>query len=499
MKKLLGAALALLMGTTCAIGFTACGDDDDNVNYEEVVANAKDQISMMYDKAAYAETDASFAVLGKTQYNGVDCTVTWTVSSEVAAYMSVGTTLDAENKITISVNSRPETDIAYILTATVSAGDKSAKRDFNRTLKGQKKSDVMTVAELLALDKTKTVDIKSGKYTNKYYSEDGTTAKTVTVKGYVVDAGEWSDEYSNYSNVYIADEYSDSKNSSSKDALQVYRIKNDSVFVKAKGDICRGDLITFEGCVQIYNNNFELNYCGEVNVTCKDLVQDTRTGAQRAEAAINEVEIPASVITDLVLPDSTFRGVTLSISSSNTAVIANDGTVTRPAADAADANVTVTVTATCDGATKAKDFPVTVKKISDIANAGEPASLAFTAANRTKFEADQVVIASGSVTATLDKASSTTACNNGNYTNNHLRAYKGSKLTIAYTGITKVVFHCEANYSIEANLKAMFPNAAVSVVGNDVTIEFDSAVNEVIIDMSVGQARIVSIDINPAA
>ena len=166
----------------------------------------------MYGKASYNETDASFAVLGKTQYNGIECAITWTVSQEVATYMSVGTELDSDNKVTISVNSRPEADVAYKLTATATAGNESAKHEFSRTLKGQKVSDIMSVAQVLALDTTKVIEIKNGKNTFKYYSEDGTTAKVVTVKGYVVDPGTWSSQYSNFSDIYIVDEYSDAKN-----------------------------------------------------------------------------------------------------------------------------------------------------------------------------------------------------------------------------------------------------------------------------------------------
>lgn len=502
MKKLLSAVFALTIGVTCTASLAACGDDKDGVNYTEVVNGAIDQVKEMYGKASYNETDASFAVLGKTQYNGIECAITWTVSQEVATYMSVGTELDSDNKVTISVNSRPEADVAYKLTATATAGNESAKHEFSRTLKGQKVSDIMSVAQVLALDTTKVIEIKNGKNTFKYYSEDGTTAKVVTVKGYVVDPGTWSSQYSNFSDIYIVDEYSDAKNKNSDDALQVYRIKPDSVFLKGEGDVCRGDLITFEGCLQVYSGKFEMSYCGDVNVTCKNLEQDKRTDEQRAEAALNEVEFESTVIADIVLAKPSFRGVTLSMTSSNTAVIANDGKVTRPAADASDATVTITVTAKCGEATKNKQFVITVKKLSNVV-AGNPATVTFAAANRDKFEADQVTFISGGATVTLDKASSSTACNNGNYTADELRAYKGTNFKIEYTGITKIVFHSSSvgryTADLESNLKAAFPNAAISVVGHDITIEFDAAVNEVLIAMSVGQARIVSIDINPAA
>ena len=166
MKKLLSAVFALTIGVTCTASLAACGDDKDGVNYTEVVNGAIDQVKEMYGKASYNETDASFAVLGKTQYNGIECAITWTVSQEVATYMSVGTELDSDNKVTISVNSRPEADVAYKLTATATAGNESAKHEFSRTLKGQKVSDIMSVAQvwlliLLRLSKLKTVKIRS--------------------------------------------------------------------------------------------------------------------------------------------------------------------------------------------------------------------------------------------------------------------------------------------------------------------------------------------------
>ena len=103
--------------------------------------------------------------------------------------MSVGTELDSDNKVTISVNSRPEADVAYKLTATATAGNESAKHEFSRTLKGQKVSDIMSVAQVLALDTTKVIEIKNGKNKKLYvlatYTAMINYRKYLYSKGYI--------------------------------------------------------------------------------------------------------------------------------------------------------------------------------------------------------------------------------------------------------------------------------------------------------------------------
>lgn len=503
MKKLLGAALALAVGVTCTASLAGCGGDKDNVDYTEVVNSAIDTVTSMYGKASEKETTSSFKVLAKTQYNGTPCNITWSVSSEVATYMSVGTTLDDDNKVTISVT-RPSTDIEYTLTATAKAGGKTAKHDFARTLKGM--GDVSTVAQIKALDVTKTVTV--GK--NNYYSEDGTTATEYTVKGYVVDTGSWSDTYNNFSNIYIVDEYSEDKTSSSSDALQLYALKPDGVYLTA-GDtnaLSKGDLITVHGCVQIYNGKVELTYCGSVDLTCIGLepATDTRTDEEKAQAAIDAISFSAEVTSNLTLPTSTVKGVTLSFSSSNTSVISNTGVVTRPAVGAADATVTFTVTANSNGKTAKKDFTIVVKAMIDTSS-GATVNLAmgdYASAhgwtNDTKYTTINV---DDNITVTVSGVNS-----NPQYDSNSGKYYtSGTQWRVYQTENPSIVFTAASGYKI-ATIKITYVSEKTGVITNaDKTTQYVSGaeitVDAATITLSVGnsgtatngQARITAIEV----
>ncbi|MBU1020795.1 MAG: hypothetical protein KJ847_06220, partial [Firmicutes bacterium] len=67
-----------------------------------------------------------------------------------------------------------------------------------------------------------------------------------------------------------------------------------------------------------------------------------------------------SVTANLVLPSSGLHSSVITWSSSNTAVLANNGTVTRPAVGEANAVVTLTATITIGDASDTKEFAVRV-------------------------------------------------------------------------------------------------------------------------------------------
>jgi len=69
-----------------------------------------------------------------------------------------------------------------------------------------------------------------------------------------------------------------------------------------------------------------------------------------------------SVTQNISLPASGSNGTTITWSSSNTAVIATDGTVTRPAFTSGDATVTLSATITKNGVSETKIFTLTVKR-----------------------------------------------------------------------------------------------------------------------------------------
>ncbi|MBF4461308.1 MULTISPECIES: LamG-like jellyroll fold domain-containing protein [unclassified Rathayibacter] len=85
-----------------------------------------------------------------------------------------------------------------------------------------------------------------------------------------------------------------------------------------------------------------------------------------SDAAAARVPVSGAVTSDIALPLTGAGGSTLTWASSNTSVIGTDGTVRRPAAGSADANVTLTPTATFAGSSSTGS-PTTVTVTADTA------------------------------------------------------------------------------------------------------------------------------------
>jgi hypothetical protein len=78
------------------------------------------------------------------------------------------------------------------------------------------------------------------------------------------------------------------------------------------------------------------------------------------DAALSAISIPDETIADITVPDSTVEGVSFTWETSNSDVLAIDGTVVRPVQGSDNVTITLTVTATKDSLTKTKDFEVLV-------------------------------------------------------------------------------------------------------------------------------------------
>ena len=76
--------------------------------------------------------------------------------------------------------------------------------------------------------------------------------------------------------------------------------------------------------------------------------------------------VTSKTTSDITLPTEGFNSSTITWSSSNTDIIANDGKVTRPAAGESDAEVTLTAAVKNGNVTLTKDFKVTVTAKKDM-------------------------------------------------------------------------------------------------------------------------------------
>jgi len=133
-----------------------------------------------------------------------------------------------------------------------------------------------------------------------------------------------------------------------------------------------------------------------------------------------------AVISNLSLSTSGTLGTTISWSSSNTAVIATDGTVTRPAYSGNDTVVTLTATISISGSSDTEQFSITVikaaqtdlEKIAEAKTALDFDTIKNANAKADKIRHDLSLPSSGSNSTTISWGSSDTSfiANNGTVT-----------------------------------------------------------------------------------
>lgn len=99
------------------------------------------------------------------------------------------------------------------------------------------------------------------------------------------------------------------------------------------------------------------------------------TDEQAVEFAKAALTLPETTASDLTLSTTGAAGTTIAWESSNEAVIAIDGTITRPAAGSEDATVTLTATISKNGAQATVTFTVTVK--AEVASTGEVQTITY--------------------------------------------------------------------------------------------------------------------------
>ena len=103
------------------------------------------------------------------------------------------------------------------------------------------------------------------------------------------------------------------------------------------------------------------NYAMTAEEVKAQVTIDDKEKVARDEATLTLGDVSA-VTEDLTLPAKGSAGSDVAWTSSNTAVIANDGKVTRPTADKEDVKVTLTATITAGAEKATKTFEVTVKR-----------------------------------------------------------------------------------------------------------------------------------------
>ncbi len=250
----------------------------------------------------------------------------------------------------------PTAETLITLTVTITSGSVSDTKDIAITVaptpteaKVYKASEAQALGETLAA--------------GKYYEENGEAAQ-ILVQGYVIETGTFSTQYSNWTGVYIADTYSEDMTKDSEGTFLVYRIGLDGTYLKADGDLEKGDLITVKGYLQNYKGDtVELTYPegnSKANPVCVALEKPSLTDEQKVERALNGITLPATVTKDVELPASGVQGVELTYASDNAAIKIENGKMVVTCGET-DVTVKITATATINSVSDTKEFTVVVK------------------------------------------------------------------------------------------------------------------------------------------
>ncbi len=430
MKKLLCAALVLVMSIMCTLALVACtgneGADDAKIAKDAITAVR----GMYIDKAE--ETPADYTVIGQVKQNNETYSVEWKVEpaegceySDLTPYITIGE-MDATTKlVTISVK-KAEKEIKYILTATVKVGSATETVTFDRKVPAKPKNHAGTADDpYLAVN----IQELGANLENNTFLMDGDTPKLVYVEGYIVETGRDYGTYAQF--IYIVDEYSADKDRNASDAVMILSISYDENSPVTKfTDIGKGDKIKVSGYIQKYLKdstsqpqievsrwkNPTTNQYQPLTVISLEKAVDSRTDAQKvadtlktAEAELTTTKYTSAGTFDL--PTSSVYGVELTWTAATSDYVTVTGNkMTISSIPETDTTVELTATAKVGTTEESKKFTITLTK---------PADLGTTHAGT---EADPFTVAdANTVLATL--ASGTTYEENGSAKYFYIKGY----------------------------------------------------------------------------
>ena len=330
--KLLTRAVPLvaLVGFLVLIGLGGCSATSEGLSDLDSVAADKDALDISYAGTDSVTSVTQALTLPTTGDNGT--TITW-VSSDTTVIANDGAV------------TRPAADATVTLTATITKNEASDTKTFTLTVK-----KTLSDAESVAADKA-ALDIG-------YAGTDSATSVTQDMTLPATGASGTTISWTSSDTTVIA---------------------NDGAVTRPAADA------TVTLTATITKN--EASDTKTFTLTVKKTLSDAESvAADKAALDIGYAgtDSATSVTQDMTLPTTGASGTTISWASSDTTVIADTGAVTRPAANAADATVTLTATITKNSASDTKTFTLTVIKKDqvDITNL-DSAAFSLTVANTT--------------------------------------------------------------------------------------------------------------------
>ncbi len=290
-----------------------------------------------------------------------------------------------------------------------------------------------------------------------------------------------------YGNVYISD---------GETVVYLYGLAS-TTFTSNPKDF---DTLGLEVGMNIVVHSQKSSYSNAPQGAGSGLISKTAAGdLDKVVLAVYTLSIEQQIVNTITLPVSTETGVTITWTSANTSVIAINGATVTVTPQATQTTVTLTATLTCGTATKTKSFDVVVAPAGTVAvNYTLIGTVDFSSTtNRTIFTTEQQAWVDGNnkVTLTNNKAASTS--NVADYSA-PARFYKSSSVTIAATGIRKIVFNANTANHAEA-LKNSITTGTVTVDGKVVTVVLDANVDKFEIASLAGQVRLDSVEVYTVA
>jgi len=315
MKKLFSLLLVLVL----AVGIIAsCGP---KVN--EDLEAAGEYIDALYKNEA-TNTTVDYDVVANVVYNGKTYPITWTV--DVTAGVTIADSA-AEGFKTVKVE-RGDADIAYKLTATITDGEDTVTKTYDRVVPA-------TVPQSAIVDEAYRLEVGA--------TMDGTqtlTGKIITIDT-PYDAG-----YKNVTVTIVVDNLTDKP-------IMCYRLKGDQA-----ATLKVGDTITVEGTITNYKGTIEFNAGCLIKAYTAWAPNEAEKVAFEKNALTYAETIYADGSYDLAATGATYTDVTITWAADPATAIAEGKlAVTQTAAEQ---TVTLTATLTCGTATDTKTIVVKI-------------------------------------------------------------------------------------------------------------------------------------------
>ena len=268
MKKLLILILALVM---CLSMLTGCdqikgfidgiiGGGEDEIEYK--IENARNFLNNMY-KNDPETTAKDYEVVGQVRVAGVPYTVTWAVDTDKVTIEGPNTKEDGSIVYKVNVDEESATELPYVLTATITAGNgDTATVSFNRVVPEKNLFVSVGNPEEGVAYKFFMIQVSEG---NKILYADGTTQSN-------------QDKYLNATQV--GTDAPDFFVEKSGEGFKFYYVK-DGTNMYIKAYLTTTDHVKYSKCLMYTNNAAEgtvWTYHADTNSWHTDLVQDTLEG-----------------------------------------------------------------------------------------------------------------------------------------------------------------------------------------------------------------------------